>query len=151
MHAPAGRYIKDKELAQALVGQLARVGIRARLNAQDWGIFWPGVNDGKLPFWFGGRGSVIDPSEYLHQYFYTGATKRVGFSDPEVDALLDRERTIFDPAERARALQHAMSEIMKRAPLAFLFAYEDTYGVSNRVDWTPRTDEMVYAWEMRLK
>jgi hypothetical protein len=40
---------------------------------------------------------------------------------------------------------------MKRAPVAFLFMYEDTYGVSSRVDWTPRTDEHVYAWEMRLK
>jgi hypothetical protein len=29
--------------------------------------------------------------------------------------------------------------------------YDDTYGVSNRVEWTPRTDEHVYAWEMRLK
>ena len=82
MFAPAGRYIKDKELAQALVGQLARVGIRARLTAQDWGVFWPAVGDGKIPFWFGGRGSVIDPSEYLHQYFHTGVTKRIGFSDP---------------------------------------------------------------------
>jgi peptide/nickel transport system substrate-binding protein len=68
-----------------------------------------------------------------------------------VDELLDREQTIFDQGERVKALHQAMSEIMKRAPVAFLFMYEDTYGVSSRVDWTPRTDEHVYAWEMRLK
>ena len=143
MFAPAGRYIKDKELAQALVGQLARVGIRAKLTAQDWGIFWPAVGDGKVPFWFGGRGSIIDPDEYLHQYFRTGVSKRIGFSDPVVDALLDQERTVFDQGERIKVLHQAMSEIMKRAPVAFLFMYEDTYGVSNRLDWTPRTDEHV--------
>ena len=151
LSAPVGRYIKDKELAQAIVGQLQRVGIRARLTTQDWGIFWPAVQDGKVPFWFAGRGSIIDPHEYLHQYFRTGVTKRIGFSDPVVDELLDREQTIFDQAERIKALHQAMSEIMKRAPVAFLFMYEDTYGVSNRIDWTPRTDEHVYAWEMRLK
>ncbi len=151
MFAPNGRYIKDKELAQALVGQLARVGIRAKLTAQDWGIFWPAVGDGKVPFWFGGRGSIIDPDEYLHQYFRTGVSKRIGFSDPTVDALLDQERTIFDPAERIKVLHQGMSEILKRAPVAFLFMYEDTYGVSNRLDWTPRTDEHVYAWDVRLK
>jgi len=151
MFAPAGRYIKDKELAQALVGQLARVGIRARLTAQDWGVFWPAVGDGKIPFWFGGRGSVIDPSEYLHQYFHTGVTKRIGFSDPQIDALLDRERTVLDPTERTAVLQQLLSEIMRRAPVAFLFMYEDTYGVTNRVEWTPRTDEQVFAWEIRLR
>ena len=30
-----------------------------------------------------GRGSVVDPSEYLHQYFHTGVTKRLEFSNPE--------------------------------------------------------------------
>jgi peptide/nickel transport system substrate-binding protein len=151
MFAPNGRYIKDKELAQALVGQLARVGIRAKLTAQDWGIFWPAVGDGKIPFWFGGRGSIIDPDEYLQQYFRTGVSKRIGFSDPTVDALLDQERTIFDPAERIKVLHQGMTEIMQRAPVAFLFMYEDTYGVSNRLEWTPRTDEHVYGWDVRLK
>jgi peptide/nickel transport system substrate-binding protein len=151
MFAPAGRYIKDKELAQALVGQLARVGIRARLTAQDWGVFWPAVGDGKIPFWFGGRGSVIDPSEYLHQYFHSGVTKRIGFSDPQIDALLDHERTVLDPTERTAVLHQLLSEIMRRAPVAFLFMYEDTYGVANRVEWTPRTDEQVFAWEIRLR
>jgi peptide/nickel transport system substrate-binding protein len=149
MYSPAGRYIKDKELAQALVGQLARVGIRARLTSQDWGVFWPAVGEGKIPFWFGGRGSVIDPSEYLHQYFRTGATKRIGFSDPQIDALLDRERTVLDPTERTAVLHQLLSEIMRRAPVAFLFMYEDTYGVANRLEWTPRTDEMVFAWEIK--
>ncbi len=151
LYAPAGRYIKDKELAQALVGQLARVGIRAHLTAQDWGIFWPAVGEGKIPFWFGGRGSVIDPSEYLHQYFRTGDSKRIGFSDPQVDALLDKERTVLDPTERTAVLHQAMTEIMRRAPVAFLFMYEDTYGVSDRLEWTPRTDEQVYAWEIHLR
>jgi peptide/nickel transport system substrate-binding protein len=109
------------------------------------------VNDGKVPFWFGGRGSVIDPSEYFHQYFRTGETKRIGFSDPEVDALLAKERTVLDPAERTIVLQQVQSELMRKAPVAFLFMYEDTYGVADRVDWTPRTDEQVYAWEIRLK
>ena len=127
------------------------MGIRVKLTTQNWGIFWAAVNDGKVPFWFGGRGSIVDPSEYLHQYFRTGVTKRVGFSDPEIDALLDQERQTVDPAERVKALHHVMNELAKRAPLAWLFMYEDTYGVNNRIEWTPRTDEHVYAWDMRLK
>ena len=66
-------------------------------------------------------------------------------------ALLDKERMVLDPTERTAVLHQTMSEIMRRAPLAFLFMYEDTYGVSDRLEWTPRTDEQVYAWEIRLK
>ncbi len=58
---------------------------------------------------------------------------------------------MLDPTERTAVLHQLLSEIMRRAPVAFLFMYEDTYGVANRVEWTPRTDEQVFAWEIRLR
>ncbi len=104
-----------------------------------------------MPFYLVGRGSVEDPSEYLHQYFRTGVTPRLGFSDPMVDALLEAEQKEFDPAKRVELLRRAMSRIMEQAAMVFLFQYEDTYGVSNRVQFRPRGDEYIFAWDITPK
>jgi len=75
----------------------------------------------------------------------------VNFSDPEVDADLVAAAREFDPAKRVDLLHKTMSRIMELAPMVFLLQYEDTYGVSNRLDFKARGDEYVYAWDMKLK
>ena len=87
----------------------------------------------------------------MHQYFRTGVTPRVNFSDPRVDEILLAEQKEFDPAKRIALLRQAMSRIMEQAGMVFLFQYEDTYGVSNRLDYRPRGDEYVFTWDMKLR
>lgn len=151
LYSPSGRYLKDKEISEAVVAMLGQVGIRARLSTPEWGKIWPDIQAGRSSFYLLGRGAVEDPSEYLHQYFHTGVTPRIAFSDPEVDAALDAEQKEFDPAKRVALLRRAMSLIMEKAAMAFLFQYEDTYGASNRLDYRARGDEYVYAWDIKLK
>jgi peptide/nickel transport system substrate-binding protein len=148
LQSPNGRYLKDKEISEAIVSMLGQVGIRARLVTPEWSKIWPDIQAGRVPFYLVGRGSVEDPSEYLHQYFRTGVTPRLGFSDPVVDSLLDAEQKEFDPAKRVELLRRAMSRIMEQAAMVFLFQYEDTYGVSNRVQFRPRGDEYIFAWDI---
>ncbi len=106
----------------------------------------------KLGLYLIGRGNVVDPSEYLSQYFETGVTKRLsGFSDPKTGELLQRERGTFNAEARVRALREAMSAIMEASPAAFLFTYKDNYGVNNRIVWKPRPDEYVMATDMQVK
>ena len=35
--APNGRYLQDKQVAEAIVGQLEKVGIKAELETIEWG------------------------------------------------------------------------------------------------------------------
>jgi peptide/nickel transport system substrate-binding protein len=151
LQSPSGRYLKDKEIAEAIVSMLGQVGIRAKLVTPEWGKIWPDIQAGRSPFYLLGRGAVQDPGEYLEQYFKTGITPRINFSDAQVDADLQAAAGEFDPAKRVALLHKAMSRIMDQAGMAFLLQYEDTYGVSNRLDFRARGDEYVYAWDMKLK
>jgi peptide/nickel transport system substrate-binding protein len=151
IQSSSGRFQKDKEITEAIVAMLGQVGIRARHTTPEWGKFWPDIQRGQVPFYFFGRGSVEDPSEYLHQYFRTGVTPRIAFSDPEVDAVLLAEQQEFDPAKRIALLRRAMSLINETAPAVFLFQYEDTYGASKRLNFKARGDEYVFAWNASLK
>jgi len=151
LYTPTGRYTKDKEVTQAIAGQLAQVGIKTNIRTPEWATYFSDVDAGKLPMYYFGRGPVTDPSDFFSQYFETGVSKRIGFSLPALDALLRQERETFDPNARVQILQQAQRLMMEEAGMAFLWNYEDTYGVGPRVDWKPRADEYVFGWEIKLK
>ena len=146
---PLGQYNKIKEVAEAIGSMLNEVGIRAKLHTQDQDSGFAAIQNGKVGMYIFGRGSVIDPSEYLHQYFRTGVTKRLEFSNPAVDAALQAEQASFDPAERVKLLQKAMSVLMDEAPMAWLYQYQGLQGVSNRFDFKANPGEDVYGWDLK--
>src|SRR6266851_7561556 len=41
--APDGRYLQDKAVAEAITGQLAKVGIRAELETVEWSTYVQGI------------------------------------------------------------------------------------------------------------
>jgi peptide/nickel transport system substrate-binding protein len=146
---PVGQYNKIKELAEAVASMLGNVGIRARIQTQDQNTGFAAIQQGKAPLYIFGRGGVIDPDEYLDQYFHTGVTKRLEYSNPEVDAALEAERAAFDPSQRVTLLRKSMSVLMEEAPAVWLFQYQGIEGVSNRFDYTPNPGEDVYAWDLK--
>ena len=146
---PLGQYNKIKEVAEALGSMFNAVGIRAKLHTQDQDSGFAAIQNGKVGMYIFGRGSVIDPSEYLHQYFRTGITKRLEFSNPAVDAALEAEQASFDPAQRVKLLQKAMSVLMDEAPVAWLYQYQGLQGVSNRFDFKANPGEDVYGWNLK--
>ncbi len=146
---PVGQYNKIKELAEAIASMLGNVGIRARIQTQDQNTGFAAIQQGKAQLYLFGRGNVIDPDEYLDQYFHTGVTKRLDYSNPEVDAALEAERAAFDPQQRVALLRKAMSLLMEEAPAVWLFQYQGIEGVSNRFDYSPNPGEDVYAWDLK--
>ena len=78
LSTPVGRYTLDKQITEAMVPMLNADGIRTRLVTPEWPTLWANVQAGRVPFYYMGRGSVLDPSGPLHQYFRTGVTPRIG-------------------------------------------------------------------------
>ena len=85
LDTPVGRYINDKEVTEAMIPMLNAVGINAKLRTPEWATLWADVQRGRTPFYYMGRGSVVDPSVALSQYFETGGSPRIGISDPKID------------------------------------------------------------------
>jgi len=148
---PVGRYIQDKQVSEAITSMLTAVGIRTRLVTPDWPTMWADVQAGKTAFYYMGRGSIVDPGRPLSQYFETGISPRVGYSDPAVDALFLKERGSFDATERKQVLTELMSLITEEAPGVFLWRHKMLWGMARNVDMTPRPDDRIFANEIRLR
>jgi peptide/nickel transport system substrate-binding protein len=151
LYASTNRYINDRQSSEAIAAMLTKVGIRTKLHMLDYSIEWPNVRRGRVPFYYQGRGSVIDPSPMLEQYFQTGVTPRIGYSNPKLDEVLKAERREFDPAKRKALLLQAFDMIQDEAPALYLWRIASLYGISNKVTFKPHSDERVYGTDITVK
>jgi peptide/nickel transport system substrate-binding protein len=151
-YSPTGRYPKDREVAQVIVEQLSRVGIRANLKTPEWAIFNTDYKNGKYPIYLTGRGSLTDADTLFQQYFRTGTTKRVlGYSNPKLDEILDAERQTFDSKRREKLLWDAHRLILEDAPAVPLWNSMDIYAHRADLVWSPPPDEKVQMKQANLK
>ena len=105
--------------------RLAQVGIKVDLRVIEWSAFIQEfVNKGRFDAVL--LGWTLPPDPGLHQIFHSndgqaGKLNFTGYSNPELDALLERELETLDPQER-RAIYHQAQEILAEdQPYAFLF------------------------------
>ncbi|HVO96373.1 MAG TPA: ABC transporter substrate-binding protein [Terriglobales bacterium] len=151
-YSPTGRYPKDREVAQVLVEQFSKVGIKANLKTPEWSIFNTDYKNGKYPIYLTGRGSLTDADALFHQYFRSGVTKRtLGYSNPKLDEIIDTEQQTFDVKKREKLLFEAHRIILEDAPAVPLWNSMDIYAYRADLVWTAPPDEKVQLKQGYLK
>ncbi len=151
LDTPVGRYINDKEVTEAMIPMLNAVGINAKLRTPEWATLWADVQRGRTPYYYMGRGSVVDPSVALSQYFETNGSPRIGISDPNIDKTLAAERVTFDPAERKKALNAAFKAIVDAAPACFMWRHHMLYGESKNIEHKPTPSGRIFGTEITVR
>ncbi len=153
LYYSAGRYPKDREVCQVVAAQMVKGGFRVELISQEWALFWDkqGVNGGKLPFYYIGRGSLTDADTLYDQYFRTGTTKRTNYSNPELDKIIEEQQKTADQKKRVALLRRAGKIIMEEATFIPLYNLADIYGLARNLIWKMRPDEKVLGWDMKIK
>jgi peptide/nickel transport system substrate-binding protein len=152
LHFSPDRHLKGKEVCEVIANQLAKVGIKIDLIGQEYAVYWgkDGVNGGKLPFYYAGRTSA-DADTLYYQYFHTGMSKRIGYSNPEFDKLIEDEQKTGDQKKRIALLQQAGRILMEDAPFVPLYTLSEIYGLARNVLWKGTPDNKILAAEMRIK
>ena len=152
LYYSSGRYPKDREVCQVVAAQMVKGGFRVELISQEWALFWDkqGVNGGKLPFYYIGRGGLLDADTLYDQYFRTGTTKRTNYSNLELDKLVEEQQQTPDSKKRMAILQQAGKHIMDEALFIPLYNLADIYGAAKNLVWKTRPDERVMARDMKI-
>ena len=153
-----GRYAKDVEIAQAMAGSLAVGGVRAKARPFEQGVWTQKNNacdhDGLVFLgwgnWMMDAANILDvqPTRKWGKPFCTAGSS---YKNDEVDRLIDEAGTTLDEAKRLANYKKAQEIMYDEAPYLPLFQLAEAYGISNRVEWTPRADEMVWAHQMAFK
>ena len=153
-----GRVPKDREIAEALAGQLQQIGINAEPQLREWGVYadleaateTPGLGFGSWGNWF------FDADNTLYALMSCETAEAFDFNherpywcQEEFDEYISEARHEIDP-ERRQELYAEAQRYLHEYPYA-LYGYQiaDIHGVNNWILWDPRPDEFIWAHEMR--
>src|SRR5213079_3420252 len=94
-------YPKDKEIAEAIAGQLTSVGIRTTVKSYEWGVLTKRVfsHQASEMALIGWGDANFDPESHNRLTLKTGSTWSQS-QDPKLDELIDKIGTEMDPAKR---------------------------------------------------
>jgi peptide/nickel transport system substrate-binding protein len=152
LDTPAGRYTKDKEVAQAVGGYLDKVGVKTQVKIKEWATYTAEERKGQLgdlSLWGWGAGGLMDADLALTPFFSTISSRpySVNFMDPKANELIIAARTEMKAEKRAAMYREANRILHDQADWLFLYNQADVYGVSKDVKWTPRSDEAISGFE----
>ena len=136
-------YYRDTNLAQVMANDLAKIGIRVKLNKQKPGVLRDMSIAGKttVNFWTWGSYSVNDASGSTSVYFGNGI-KRDLARDQKLNDLLEIGNTTIDLATRKDAYKKALTLISDQAYWLSLWTYSYNYAFAKDLDFTPTADEI---------
>jgi len=85
------------------------------------------------------------------QYVHAGVTKRIGYSNPQFDKLIEEEQKTGDQKKRVAFLQQAARILMEDAPFVPLYTLAEIYGLARNIVWKDNPDNRILAAEMKIK
>jgi peptide/nickel transport system substrate-binding protein len=150
---PRGRYLLGEDIAQAVVGYLGKVGVKAKLDVVDFGVFAKATQTRQIPeaFFAGWGESFFNPIDEAQVAVQCGTKGFSWFCNKKVDKLINSAATTINQAKQDATIVQFQKAILADPVFIYLFAYKDIYGVSKRLTWTPRTDETIYMYEASFK
>ncbi|MGY2052359.1 ABC transporter substrate-binding protein [Methylobacterium sp. JK268] len=133
---------RERDYAEAVIGYLRAVGIRARLNYLRYAAFRDSLRGGKssIGFQTWGSFSVNDVSAFTGVYFRGGEEDLT--RDPQVIALLQAGDTGSDPEARKAKYAEALTRIAAEAYVLPMFSYPSNYAFSQDLTFTAQPDEV---------
>jgi peptide/nickel transport system substrate-binding protein len=151
VNAPIGRYNRDREVAEAVSGQLQAVGIAATVKPQEWVSYSSMAGRRALsPLYELGWNQPSADADGVVTSLFTSSGPLSCYSNPEVDKLADQARGELNVAKRKALYKQIATILHEDAPWIVLFEYEDLYGTSKRLHFQPRGDEAIRAYEMSV-
>ncbi|MDQ0218606.1 ABC transporter substrate-binding protein [Peribacillus cavernae] len=153
LHAPNDRYFKGKEVVEAIAAMLSEVGIKVNLDFMEWSKFTEMRNAGanKELFFAANGNSLFDAATALDVYTTERAQKELSYSNPEVDTLLAQANSNMNPKDRLEQYRKVQEIVAEERPHIMLYLQSDSYGVSDKVNFKPRMDQMIFAQEITKK
>ncbi|QOR34050.1 ABC transporter substrate-binding protein [Clostridium sp. 'deep sea'] len=158
MGAPTGRYIMDKEVAEAIKNQLEQVGFEVELSFPEWGNYVAELFAGELKYdiWLIGWGSSTFDAGNTLNFWLNSSLKTCYYqtdkqTNDELNQLIKQALTEINEQDRINIYQQITNKIYNDATFVNLYQQVDLYGVSNRINWQPRPDESIRVYEASWK
>ncbi len=119
---PTSFYEETVRTAQVLQAQLSQIGINADIRTLEWGTWLEEEGSGNYDMYLCGWLGNIDPDDFYYAQHHTDQIFNfTGYSNPELDELLDAGRVETDEATRKDIYNQVQQIIIDEAPYVYLY------------------------------
>jgi peptide/nickel transport system substrate-binding protein len=148
----SGRWLKDRELVEAVAGYWEEAGLTVDLQVMEFGAYLDELFNREAradAIFVSSSNDILDADRQLSTYYQAGG---VGSSNTDValSDLVTQGRQTTDPEARDGVYEQAMQLAFDEAYFVWLVNKQDIYGMSNRLSWQPRVDAKLIVDEMSL-
>ncbi|WP_416414733.1 ABC transporter substrate-binding protein [Pantoea sp. App145] len=133
---------RERDYAEAIIGDLRKVGIRARLHFVQYPVMATALSSGQAPMAFNtwGSFSINDVSAFTTPYF--GGKGSDIWKDSELTAMLQKADATVDAQQRSEQYAAALGRISSQAYMAPLFSYSTNYAFNSELNFQDWPDEL---------
>ncbi|SDM66471.1 peptide/nickel transport system substrate-binding protein [Fictibacillus solisalsi] len=151
--APKGRYPLDGEVAQLIASMLGEAGIKVNLKLLESSAFLDiyNSNSNEELLMIGLADGLLDASYSLVHYTKERATGQTDYYNEKVEKLYHDAGRNLNEEERIKQYQEIQAIIAEERPHITLFQQGSNYGVSDRVEFKPRLDEVINFSDISVK
>lgn len=146
-----GSIVDHSKTGEAVVAQLAKVGIRAKMNLYDMGVFNPNrlANKTSAVYIYSFGEWALDADNTFGLLLQT----RNGYyyNNPDIIALWKKEQQTSDPRRREQMLKDLQDKFQEEAPYGVLYQLDSIWGMGKDVNFRPRIDEMLWFYRASFK
>ncbi len=153
LQAPRGRYVNDANVALAIGQYLSDVGIDTTVDIIEWSEYVPLIraHEAGPLFMLGTGGSTWSAiSDMSDLSTPEGATNYTEWKNADWFERYPQMLAITDAAEQRAMIDEMLEIFYNDPPWLMLYFQPDYYGVSNRIDWQARRDEVIDVTEASL-
>ncbi len=148
----SGRWLNDRDLVEAIAGYWTAAGLVVDLQTPEFGAYLDILFDRGSradAIFVSSSNDILDPDRQLSTYYQAGGIGSSN-SDPELSALIDAGRSELDADARAAIYREAVQLAYDQAYFAWLVSNQDLYGLSERLEFTPRVDSKLLVKDMSV-
>jgi peptide/nickel transport system substrate-binding protein len=153
LNSPDGRYLKDKEVSEAIAGQLTKASIRTTVRVFEWTTYLNKhvyIHAADPMFLIGWGNTNWDADGTLFPLWRSGQPL-ANFSNPDFDGLVEDAKANMDPRARLDRYARALRVFMDEAPAIPLYQQMDLYGVNKRVNFQALSSEQIVGVWLSLR
>ncbi len=149
--APLAQWPRNVQVAEAIAGALADVGIRVSVNRSEFADFVTRYRAGQMQgmYIWGNTAATFDAFRHLNLNFRSGEGRQgLYWNEPEVDRWIEEAGQTADETTRLDLYAQIQRRIHEVAAIVPLVEYTNAYGMSTAFDWAGRGDAYVYPTEV---
>jgi peptide/nickel transport system substrate-binding protein len=153
LNSPDGRYLKDKEVSEAVAGQLSKNGIRTRVLTAEWTTYLNQkvyIHKANPMYLIGWGNTTWDADGTLFPLWRSG-NQLSNHLNSDFDGMIDEAQTAVDPKRRVELYGKALRLMLDDGAVLPLYQQMDLYGVNKRVNFQALSSEQLVGIWMSIK